>query len=344
MRDALNGVRSSSFVKLTPSQLYDALAKFRTPGQSLLSSHDVRRLWQKCDRGDPETFLKLFRDHEEASEAGATLRHDRHFKWATPSLNGPRIPAAKTQRRMNPNDAGNYPHCSDAVKGAAASAEALRLRYKTSRTLVQPPVGWRKNELAKGVKRSYADPTKALTLRHCFGYTTDLAGPNLALAFHNDDHCIVYNSAACAIVQNIETGVQKVFKGHSDDIMCIATDRSGTMGATGQCAGTDCAPYVCVWSVKSCEELRRFGGDGSIARLVCAVCFFDDSSHIVAVGGDDRHTLRVYDLNAELGDTDAVIVAPCKAGVQPPAITAAVAAPQDTAMRFGNDHLVPLAW
>ncbi|EGB08694.1 hypothetical protein AURANDRAFT_7850, partial [Aureococcus anophagefferens] len=113
---------------------------------------------------------------------------------------------------------------------------------------------------------------------------------------HGDEHRIVYNSAACAVVQNIETGHQRVFRGHTDDVTCIATDASGTLGATGQCASTDVSPYVCVWSVADVAELRKFGGDGSIARMVCAVGFFDDSSHIVAVGGDDRHTLRVYDL------------------------------------------------
>ena len=114
-------------------------------------------------------------------------------------------------------------------------------------------------------------------------------------------------------------------------VTCIATDRTGTLGATGQCASTDVSPYVCVWSVGDVKELRKFGGDGSIARLVCAVGFFDDSSHLVAVGGDDRHTLRVYDLNAELGDDEPVIVAPCKAGVQPPAVTGLYTAPRDTA-------------
>lgn len=100
------------------------------------------------------------------------------------------------------------------------------------------------------------------------------------------------------------------------------------------------SPYVCVWSVADVSVLRTFGADGSIARMVCAVCFFDDSSHVVAVGGDDRHTLRVYDLNAEAIDASAVITAPCKSGVQPPAVTGAFAAPRDTARRFGNDHLV----
>ncbi|KAH8050303.1 hypothetical protein JL721_11386 [Aureococcus anophagefferens] len=324
LREALDGVRSSEYVKLTPTQLYDALAQFRTPGQSLLPSRDAAG----------EAGERAAGPGRKRARGGAPTS-----RWAAP-LARPAIPARKPERRRKGTDADTYLHASDGVKGAAASAEALRLRYKTCRTLVQPPVGWRKTDLAKSVKKSSQAPTTGLHLEHCFGYTSDLPGPNLALAFHGDEHRIVYNSAACAVVQNIETGHQRVFRGHTDDVTCIATDASGTLGATGQCASTDVSPYVCVWSVADVAELRKFGGDGSIARMVCAVGFFDDSSHIVAVGGDDRHTLRVYDLNSELGDDAAVIVAPCKAGVQPPAVTGLYTAPRDTARRFGNDHLV----
>ena len=113
------------------------------------------------------------------------------------------------------------------MRGAAAAAEALRLRYKTSRTLVQPPVGWRKAELARAVKRSSKPPATGLTLKHCFGYASDLPGPNLALAFRGDEHRVVYNSAACAVVHDLQSGTQSVFRGHSDDVMRAA--RAGTL-------------------------------------------------------------------------------------------------------------------
>ena len=51
--------RQSDQHKLTPTQLYDALAVFRTPGQDLLHDRDARRLWDICEGGDPEVFLKL---------------------------------------------------------------------------------------------------------------------------------------------------------------------------------------------------------------------------------------------------------------------------------------------
>ena len=149
LREAMDSVRPSEYVKLTPTQMYDALAKFRTPGQSLLPSRDVRRLWEKCDCGDPAVFLRIFRDHEAAGEAGATFKaaasssskKETKSAWAAPRAGGPKIPARVKERRRKGTDAATYPHASDDVKGAAASAEALRLRYKTSRTLVQPPVG-----------------------------------------------------------------------------------------------------------------------------------------------------------------------------------------------------------
>ena len=208
LREALDGVRSSEYVKLTPTQLYDALAQFRTPGQSLLPSRDVRRLWEKCDEGDPGRFLALFRAHEAAGEAGAATkkRGPPASAWASFGAKDVAVPPRTRERRRKGTDADTYLHASDGVKGAAASAEALRLRYKTCRTLVQPPVGWRKTDLAKSVKKSSQAPTTGLHLEHCFGYTSDLPGPNLALAFHGDEHRIVYNSAACAVARGAAKG------------------------------------------------------------------------------------------------------------------------------------------
>lgn len=343
LREALDEARQSDQHKLTPGQLYDALKVFRTPGQDLLHDRDARRLWDLCNSGDPKVFLKLFRDHELAGSEGRSLRSGaKKANWqATHGAgSGPSLPKGKSVRR-DTSDARTYPHAGD-VNDAAAGAEALRLRYKTSRTLVQPPIGWRKPELTKAVKRSSKPPQKALALERCFGFQSDAPGPNLCLCVSQHKLSIVYLSAACAVVQDLEEKTQKVFRGHTDDATCVCTDRTGSLGASGQCASTEMQPYVCVWDVNTCQELRRFGGDGSIARMACAISFFDDASHVAVVGGDDRHTLRVYDLNPPLSITgdDAVIVAPCKAGVEPPAVTGLYAAPKDSAHRFGNDHVL----
>ena len=321
LREAMEQHRQSDQHKLTPTQLYDALAVFRTPGQDLLHDRDARRLWDICEGGDPEVFLRLFREHERAGQEGRSLKKGaKKSKWQATQGGGagPSLPRGKAKQR-NLADAKTYPHAGD-INEAAACAEALRLRYKTSRTLVQPPIGWRKPELTRAVKKSAQPPKKGLELDRCFGFTADAPGPNLCLCKPRGKPSIVYLSAACAVVQDLGSEkTQKVFRGHTDDATCVCTDKTGTLGATGQCASTECSPYVCVWDVSTCHELRRFGGDGSISRMACAIAFFDDASHVAVVGGDDRHTLRVYELNPPAHKTgdDAVIVAPCKAGVEP---------------------------
>ena len=247
----------------------------------------------------------------------------------------------------------------------ATRAEPLKLKYKHSRTLVSPPVGWRKADLARAVARSFRPPKPSLRLDRVFGYAPDLAGPNLALAKvrgrscvvdahekkNNDkisrprkhrSHCIVYNVAAIAVIHNLASNEQTFFRSHSDDVACIAVDSSGSLGASGQVASSNncnSQPYACVWRVDDGTELRRFGGDGSIQRLVCAVAFFDDASHLAVVSGDDRHTLFIYDLE-QRDAVKPVVTKPCKSGVGPPAVTAAFAAPGWTSRRFGVDHLL----
>ena len=64
----------------------------------------------------------------------------------------------------------------------------------------------------------------------------------------------MYNSAAIAVVHDMETKEQRFFQGHCDDVMCIAVDRTGTLCATGQVAGNT-LPYLCIWSIADCKEL-----------------------------------------------------------------------------------------
>lgn len=194
-----------------------------------------------------------------------------------------------------------------------------KIRYKHCRTPVTPPLGC---DLTLRAKL----PATRLRLDHVFGYAPG-SGPNLAVAGSS----IVYTSAAVAVVQ--DGPVTRFFRGHTDDVTCVAVDASGSLGATGQVASAETEPYVCVWSIQDCREVRRFGG---FRRLVCAVCFFRDATHLVVVSGDDRHTMFVYDLMSN----DEVFVASCKAGVQPPAVTAVAAAPLATCAAFRVRHLL----
>ena len=97
--------RQSEQHKLTPTQLYDALAVFRTPGQDLLHDRDARRLWDICEEATPRSSSRLFREHERAGQEGRSL------KKGAKSRSGRRRKAAAPARRSRaarPNN-GTWP-------------------------------------------------------------------------------------------------------------------------------------------------------------------------------------------------------------------------------------------
>ena len=274
--------RQSDQHKLTPTQLYDALAVFRTPGQDLRHDRDARRLWDICEGGDPEVFLRLFREHERAGQEGRSLKKGaKKSKWQATQGGGagPSLPRGKAKQR-NLADAKTYPHAGD-INEAAACAEALRLRYKTSQNFSPAPHRLAQAPSSRGPSRSRRNrPRKGLELDRCFGFTADAPGPNLCLCKPRGKPSIVYLSAACAVVQDLGSEkTQKVFRGHTDDATCVCTDKTGTLGATGQCASTECSPYVCVWDVSTCHEPGGSAGTVPSREWPARSRFFDDASH-----------------------------------------------------------------
>ena len=217
----------------------------------------------------------MFREHERAGP-GRSLPEERReeIKWQATQGGGagPSLPRGKAKQR-NLADAKTYPHAGD-INEAAACAKRCDLRYKTSENFSSAADRLAQAGAHESRQEVGATAQKGLELDRCFGFTADAPGPNLCSVKPRGKPSIVYLSAACAVVQDLEARkLKKVFRGHTDDATCVCTDKTGTLGATGQCASTECSPYVCVWDVSTCHELRRFGGDGSISRMACAIAF-----------------------------------------------------------------------
>ena len=224
-------------------------------------------------------------------------------------------------------------------------AEDQRIRYRFCRTPVYPPSGW---DVRAGVRRSQRRPSAQLGLRHAFGYRSDRQGQNL---FATADGLLVTTVAGCGIVQDAESGAQRFFRGHDDDISCLdvtvdAKDprtvvsdvlldkfaqrtRGALRGqrfhlcATGQ-MGAD--PYCCVWLAQrpppggggECVELCRFGARPDLMRMVCAVAFAPSARIVVAIGCDEKHTACLYGLAC--GDGVALLAQVPTANGEPPQI------------------------
>eukprot|EP00892_Ulva_mutabilis_P002986 jgi/Ulvmu1/12689/UM094_0047.1 len=92
-----------------------------------------------------------------------------------------------------------------------------------------------------------------------------------------------------------EAGVQSFFRGHDDDVLCVAVHPGGKLAATGQVDTIAGQAYAAVWSVETCQELTRMHvPEGS--RGVYALAFSGGSGALlVAAAGDNRGTVSVFD-------------------------------------------------
>jgi hypothetical protein len=299
--------------KLTPEQFKRALAHFRTPGQPLLSQDDIIRLWTDCARGDPKRFVARFFDGHP--------QHDEKRK------------SAHLNRELSGGDGAGKKAPTRGIKGMG-EGDAVKLHYRYSKTLVSPPLGWGKREMARSVRHSFNAPDQALKLERVYGINLEAHGPNLLRAAGNR---VLYAVAAICVVHELESGKQTFFHGHRDDITAVAVDREGKLAATGQVTSTTSPAFVCVWEVLTCVELLRIGDalPAAIERLVCATCFTDDATHLVTIGGDDRHSIKLWNLEDERVTTP-VFEGQAQNG-KPPAIWSVTPAPKATANAYGVD-------
>ena len=91
-----------------------------------------------------------------------------------------------------------------------------KLKYRYCRKAVFPPSNWT-GALAS---RSAQKPVPGLRLEFLYGYAgKDSTDNNL---FFNDAGKVVYYTAAVGIVYDPSSHSQAFFKGHNDDIRCIA--------------------------------------------------------------------------------------------------------------------------
>ena len=251
-------------------------------------------------------------------------------------LRGAARHAAKTRARTH----RGYP-CSDADFAGTAIA------YPRCRRPVRAPTWF----VAAHADRSVLEPDARLELEHVHGYDGAACkasnvffvggvggtGGEEDAATTRDEETkkisrVAYYAAAVGIVQDLATGAQTHFLGHTKDITCMdvlrdaevalrgATYPPGTLAATGQTrpgaeemddafrddddAGASSRPFVAIWDVRTGEEVKRVRLDAGM-RSVAAVAFSPDGATLVTVGCDDAHTVQIWDWRAENAGEDA---------------------------------------
>ena len=177
-----------------------------------------------------------------------------------------------------------------------------RVRYRPARKdaiTVYPPADFD----APMARRSMELPDRGLKLDfvHGYGGLTNTA-PNL---FYTDvPGEIVYYTAAVGIVYDRRTHAQKFFRGHNDDIKCLAVHpEHRNVVCSGQVSPIGSAPYACIWdthTARPVEGVPRLW-HGRDDRGVIACCFSsgtagggDGGRRLVTCVADNEHSLYLW--------------------------------------------------
>jgi WD40 repeat protein len=185
-------------------------------------------------------------------------------------------------------------------KPASVMSAELTAKYKKSASAeAQPP---RRVQLGRAIasvyaptgqappkKKDYAIPGDSLELLWAHGYQGRNGRNNVALDAAGQ---IVYYTAGVGVVLNSAEHRQQHYLGHNEDMTCFAMHPDKCLIATGQRdpKGSE-TPCVKVWDSRDMSTQVTLSNH---ARLVCAVAFSADGNLLLSIGGDDDHTMNVW--------------------------------------------------
>jgi len=169
--------------------------------------------------------------------------------------------------------------------------QAQKIKYRHCKTLISPPLFF---DGPSACARSGSVPKAYLVPDHVYGYTPKQEKANLFVGRNGD--FVAFTVASVAIIQPLQnghpSGEQKFFSGHTSQITCLAIDRSGELGATGQ-LGKSC--WLSVWFTEDCTEHCKIGKD-TYERGFAQAMFSNQSKVIVTLGMDQRNLMVVWDI------------------------------------------------
>ena len=307
-----------------------ALTAMHPPGRSGLTPVDAQLLWNRC-RGNFLTFTNnLFADDDAAVGAATNEARNRTKVPGLPLGRGGGTVGTLGRAKKKPGafsmaaqqqgpsvQTGLFdPHGGGerALLAPKPSEVPNRIRYRHSKTPVRPPTGWDPAD----VPRSATLPDALLEIEHVYGYNSrESGGQNLHWAQGGN---LAYFNAGVAIMLDPIGNTQRFYTGHDDDVTCLAIDRSGRMAATGQ---TGARPFIAVWDMMAdgtptgCDEIARLGWVKEVvanprpgqqgwawkcwySASICCVAFTADSRRVIGVGGDENHSVGIWDISTGL--------------------------------------------
>ena len=160
-----------------------------------------------------------------------------------------------------------------------------KIVYPPCRSGVFTPSGW----TGEAAVRSAKLPDAELILEHVHGYAHDALANNLFYTSRRNVIC--YYAAGVGVVHDVDRNAQTFFRGHDDDVSCMAINKTRDLCATGQVGRL---PFVCVWRPAdpsvTLKTLRL-----PAVRGVAAVGFDATGATLACVGMDNNHTIFVFE-------------------------------------------------
>ena len=109
---------------------------------------------------------------------------------------------------------------------------------------------------------------------------------------------MIFPASATVVMYHKGLHQQRFFHGHDDDVTAIAVHPDGSMCASGQVGRK---PPICVWDSGASDRgddrssIYHMGNLMLHERKICALSFSGDGQLLASVGGDDYHTIAVWD-------------------------------------------------
>jgi len=265
------------------------------PQQFPIYEGDILHLWELCDAGDTALLSEMVfvQPYIERNTFGFEFNQQC---WGRPRDGLMRLRSAGFEAAIDPE---NIP---------------AKVIYGYCKSTVMPPMDWDCEDIKRGMKV----PTQTLDLERVYGCLGKTICPNLYETYEGK---AVFSVAAVAVIQHVESGAQRFYNNHTDDITCIGIHYAGKICVTGQ-MGKPC--YALVWSLETFETLFRIG-DGYFERMVQAAAISPNERYLVGVGGDNNQSVGIFDLKAVddvTGELCPVLVAESQFGPGvPPIVT-----------------------
>ena len=152
-------------------------------------------LWELCDAGDTALLSELLfvQPYIERNSFGFEFNQEC---WGRARDGLMRLRSAGFEETLHPDDV------------------PAKVIYGYCKSTVMPPMDWDVDD----IKRSFQKPTQTLELERVYGCLGKTICPNLYETYEGK---VVFSAAAVAVVQHVESGAQRFYNNHTDDITCI---------------------------------------------------------------------------------------------------------------------------